>query len=114
MVETRPNAATHSENHCEGPARSLVEICSRLLFEHQMGSQDTDHRTKHLHDDVADCFGARDSSLRAANTAVTAGLKCAPEMGPSIGDQHEQDGAGRDGIAEQRNGDVSARRGARP
>ena len=41
-------------------------------------------------------------------TSDTAGLKCAPEIGPSAQDQDDEDGAGGDGVPEQREGDVTA------
>ena len=46
------------------------------------------------------------SSRCSAKTSVTAGLKCAPEIGPNIGDQHHEDRAGRHRVAEQRQRDV--------
>jgi hypothetical protein len=50
----------------------------------------------------------RAASVRAssAKTSDTAGLKCAPEIGPENGDENHQDRAGRQRIAEQRQRDV--------
>ena len=45
---------------------------------------------------------------RSAKASVTAGLKCAPEIGPKHRDQDDEDGAGRQRVAEQRERDVSA------
>ena len=58
MVRTRPKAATHSENHCDGPARTLVDICSSALVEHHMRSEDADDGAQDLHDNVAEGLGA--------------------------------------------------------
>ncbi len=45
-----------------------------------------------------------------AMTSDTAGLKCAPEIRPEREDQDDEDGAGGDGVAEQREGEVTPRK----
>ena len=65
-------------------------------------------------DDLRDHVGAasrRGSSRCSGKTSVTAGLKCAPETGPKIGDQHDENRAGRQRVAEQRKRDVLQRLG---
>jgi hypothetical protein len=44
-----------------------------------------------------------------ASASVTTGLKCAPEMGPKVGNQRDERSARRDCVRKERDGDIAAR-----
>ena len=101
IAPTRPKVATTSASHCPGPVRTVCEVC-------RIGSSNIAWAIRHpamppsdLHRDVghrlaardlaADCEGERDRrvEVRARDRA-------------EHGDQDDQDRAGRDRVAEQR------------
>src|ERR1700730_15687450 len=83
MVAPRPNAATASASHCAAPVRIFSDASSN-------GRANIACAIMVPTMPPAICAATYDAASRGvssrlrANTRVTAGLKCAPEMGPKI------------------------------
>ena len=83
MAVTRPKVATHSENHCDGPKRSLAESWNSASSNIRCAASMPQSAPTHCTAMVATAV-SRGISRFSQNTPVTAGLKCAPEIGPSM------------------------------
>ena len=113
MVRISPKVAIASPVHWPRPVRGFHRQLQRRQVEHQVRRPGAEDAERKLRDDVG--RGIRPSKFppRCRDEAdrrvhVRAGDR------PEHGDQHEQDRARRERIAEQRDGIVSRPTGSRP
>ena len=83
ITSSRPNVATPSAIHCPAPLRSWVENCRMAQVEHRVGQPRAEHRAGELGDDVRRRAASAAWLAARPSTSETAGLKCAPLIGPN-------------------------------
>ena len=83
IVPIRPNVATGSASHWPGPVRTVVDSCITGWLEHGVRKQHPHNRPRHLASlRTTDAVSNRQFSPQS-ETTLTAGLRWAPEIGPS-------------------------------
>ena len=106
IVRISVKVATASASHCDGPLRGFMPMAigarSNIRWASIVPQMPPAHWTR--------IYGITSFQMpsRAAKTSVTAGLKWAPETGPRNCNDDDQDGAGGNGVAEQRDSLISA------
>ena len=106
MVATSPKVATPSASHCPGAGSCLGGRLDDVQIEHEVRQRDAGQARDHLDDDVGrrtawSDLAPQQEGQRDRRVEVGAGDR------PEHGDQHGEDGAGGQRVADQRDGVVS-------
>ena len=109
IVATRPKVATASANHWPAPLRATVaDACQNGSVEHQRARAQTP-RTRRRPARPRRRRASRHGELAAQREdEAHRRIEVRARNRPEHRDQHDQDRAGRDRVAEQRDGDVPA------
>ena len=109
IASTSVKVATASASHCDGAAACGRADRERGEIEHQMREHRAGDAAGALHRDVGQRPRATANSPRAANTRRHRRIEVRAGHRPEDRDQHHEDRAGRDRVAEQRERRISAR-----
>ena len=82
--EDEPESGDAFGEPLTGPRADMRGQLKNRKLEHGMGDRGSSHAADKLSGNVAQALQGRAISCRSAKTRVTAGLKCAPEIGPSM------------------------------
>ncbi len=106
IVTTRPKVATHSANHCAPPVRAFSEK-SMSGSEHQVGDNRAHDASGHLDKRIERRVARAHVALEGKDERHRR-VEMRPRNGAENRDEHDEDGAGRQGVADELNPDVMA------
>ena len=106
MVATRPKAATPSANHCAPPVRIFSETSNSGSSNIACAIDGAGDAADDLRDDVTQPHRATSVRAFKRKDQRYRGIEMRAGDRPENGDEHDEDRAGRQCIAEQRERDI--------
>jgi len=106
MVRTRENVATASASHCAGPLLAVVSDRDGRQLKHQVRKDGAGDTAEALDDDIRDHVAP--DAFAEGKDERHGRVEMGDRYGRKDRDEHDEDGAGRDSIAEKRDGLITA------